>query len=379
MKTCIANAQIFDGETLHTNHALIIENDTIIELLPHAELPPNIHVELDLSGNFLVPGFIDLQVNGGAGVMFNNDPSVAGLKQIMQGHRSFGTTSMMPTLITDSYTVMRQAIAAVEQAITEGVPGILGIHLEGPFLNPARKGAHDDGKFCVIDEQGLAIISSLNKGKTIVTIAPELSSTNMISQIREKGIVVCAGHSAANYDEACKGLAAGVTGFTHLYNAMTPLLSREPGMVGAALNDENSWFGIIADGFHMHPAAFRVAVAAKQKGGAVLVTDAMATVGASDNSFVLDGQTIYAVDGRCTNAAGSLAGSDLDMNTAVKNAIKFGRLDWMEAVRMASLYPARAIGLDHQLGRIKPEYRANLVALDSNLNVLHTWIDGLKN
>ncbi|MEP1868613.1 MAG: N-acetylglucosamine-6-phosphate deacetylase [Paraglaciecola sp.] len=378
MTTALINTQIFTGQSVLQNHAVIVESDKVVAVMPQSELPAAIERRFDLSGRYLVPGFIDLQVNGGGGVMFNNAPTVEGLRTIASAHRRFGTTGLMPTLITDSFEVMRQAISAVKQAIDEGVPGILGIHLEGPFLNPERKGAHAEEKFCLIDEEGLEVISSLNVGKTIVTIAPELTTTDMIKRIRDKGITICAGHTGADYEQTCDALAAGITGFTHLYNAMTPLQSRAPGMVGAALNDEDSWFGIIADGFHMHPAAFRVAVAAKQTGGAVLVTDAMSTVGAIDKSFVLDGETIYAVDGRCTNAAGSLAGSDLDMNTAIKNAMKFARVSWVEAVRMASLYPAHAIGLEHQFGRIKSGYQANFVELDEEQNVMGTWISGQR-
>ncbi|MEP1446150.1 MAG: N-acetylglucosamine-6-phosphate deacetylase [Paraglaciecola sp.] len=371
----IINGHVFNGETLLKDHAVIIDGGKVLQVLPQEQLPENIEVDFDLGGNYLVPGFIDLQVNGGGGVMFNNVPTVEGLRTIAKAHREYGTTGLFPTLITDSYDVMRQAIAAVTQAIQEGVPGVLGVHLEGPFLNPERKGAHAEEKFCLIDEQGFEIITSLKVGKTLITIAPELTTSTMIKRISDKGVVISAGHTGADFDQTCEALDAGLTGFTHLYNAMTPLQSRAPGMVGAALNDEHSWFGIIADGFHMHPAAFRVAVAAKQLGGAILVTDAMSTVGASEKSFVLDGETIYAIEGRCTNAAGSLAGSDLDMNTAIKNAMKFARIDWMEAVRMASLYPAKAMGLDNQFGYIKPGYQASFVSLDYQQNVNSTWID----
>lgn len=374
----IINGHVFNGETLLKDHAVIIDGDKVLQVLPQEQLPANIEVDFDLKGNYLVPGFIDLQVNGGGGVMFNNELTVEGLRTIANAHRQYGTTGLLPTLITDSYDVMRQAITAVTQAIQEGVPGILGVHLEGPFLNPERKGAHAAEKFCVIDEQGFEIITSLKVGKTLITIAPELTTTPMIKRICDTGVVVSAGHTGADYDQTCEALEAGLTGFTHLYNAMTPLQSRAPGMVGAALNDEHSWFGIIADGFHMHPAAFRVAVAAKQQGGAILVTDAMSTVGATEKSFMLDGETIYAVDGRCTNAAGSLAGSDLDMNTAIKNAMKFARVDWTEAVRMATVYPAQAIGIADQFGYIKPGYQANFVSLDANQNVTGTWINGEK-
>jgi N-acetylglucosamine-6-phosphate deacetylase len=311
-------------------------------------------------------------------VLFTDAPTVASLRIIGTAHRQFGTTGFLPTLITSSFDVMRQAAAAVGQAIAEGVPGILGIHLEGPFLNPQRKGIHNSGRFCQLDDEGLGVVTSLTAGRTLVTLAPELTTSTMIQRLVDQGVIVCAGHSAATYAQTREAIAAGVSGFTHLYNAMMPLQSREPGMVGAAIEDDKSWFGIIADGFHIHPAAFRVAVAAKKTGGAILVTDAMPTVGSTDKSFVLDGETVVARNGRITNAAGTLAGSDLDMLSAVNNAADFARIDWFEAVRMASLYPARALGLEGELGAITPGYRANLVALDERRHIRASWIDGIR-
>ncbi len=377
MTRAIINARVFDGDSLLNDHAVVINENRVTEVLPQAQLPQGIEISADLKGDYLVPGFIDVQVNGGGGVLFNSAPTVDAIRAIGEAHRQYGTTGFLPTLITDSFDVMRKAVSAVTEAIDAGVPGVLGLHLEGPFLNAEKKGTHNESKFCVLDDQGFEIITSLKRGKTLITVAPELTTADMIQRIAAKGVIVCAGHSAANYEQTKEALNAGIAGFTHLYNAMTPLQSREPGMVGAALEDTRSWFGIIADGHHMHPAAFQVAVAAKSRGGAVLVTDAMPTVGAQDKSFVLNGETIHAVDGRCYNAAGSLAGSDLDMATAVRNAARFARIDWLEAVRMASLYPARALGMDDQLGYIKPGYTASFVALNEQHEVVQTWIDGV--
>jgi len=374
----IINGQVFDGESLRQGLAVLIRDTRIHSVVETAQLPSDISAVYELQGGTLVPGFIDLQVNGGGGVLFTTAPTVDSLRTIGAAHRRYGTTGFLPTVISTSFEVMRQAMAAVNQAIAEGVPGILGIHLEGPFLNAERKGIHDAAKFCALDEEGLEIITSLVAGTTLVTLAPELTSPELIRRLVQAGVVVCAGHSAANYAETREALTAGVAGFTHLYNAMTPLQSREPGMVGAALEDEDSWFGIIADGFHMHPAAFRIAVAAKKPGGAVLVTDAMPTVGSPDRSFVLDGATIVARDGRVTSADGTLAGSNLDMLSAVNNAAEFARIDWFEAVRMATLYPARALGLQGELGAVRPGYRANLLALDSQRRVRASWIDGVR-
>ncbi|MGO2332092.1 MAG: N-acetylglucosamine-6-phosphate deacetylase [Pseudoalteromonas nigrifaciens] len=379
MISAIVNGPIFTGEELLNEHAVIIENGQIKELILQAQLSASITQRFDLQGNTLAPGFIDLQVNGGGGIMFNSAPSVETIRQMSAAHQQFGTTGFMPTLITDNYDAMKGAISAVEQAIEEGVPGVLGIHLEGPFLSEVKKGAHDASKFCAIDEQGFAIVTSMHTGKTLITIAPELTESDTITKLKAAGVIICAGHSNANYEQTITAIEAGLHGFTHLYNAMTPLLSREPGMVGAALSSNNTWFGIIADGFHMHPSAFKVAVNAKQRGGAILVTDAMATVGSEQDYFVLDNEVIKAVNGKCENAAGSLAGSALDMNTAVKNAALFAELDWQEAVRMATLYPAQALGLEQQIGLIKPGFNANFVALNTELDVQQVWTNGSTN
>ncbi|WP_133407179.1 N-acetylglucosamine-6-phosphate deacetylase [Parashewanella tropica] len=361
----IINANVFDGHQLYEDHAVVFNADRIVSVTSMDTLDGNIEVDTDLQNSLIIPSFIDLQVNGGGGVMFNDAPSVETLTTMAQGHRLFGTGAMMPTLITDDYEVMEQAIVATDEAIEEGVDGIIGIHLEGPFLNVEKKGAHDANKICLLDDKGFDLVCSLKKGKTIVTLAPEQTSPEMIIRLCEKGIIVCAGHTNANYKQAMDGFRAGVSGVTHLFNAMTQFNSREPGMVGAALAHDDSWFGIIADGYHMHPDSLKVAVRSKKQGGAILVTDAMATVGSDRDYFYLNGEKIYSKNGKCVNAAGSLAGSDLDMISAVNNAAKFANIDWFEAVRMASLYPAKALGLN-DLGQITPNRKANFVAVDAN-------------
>jgi N-acetylglucosamine-6-phosphate deacetylase len=377
MLSVFYNGSIFTGEEVLTSHALIIDKDQVSEIIDVDDIPESITNRYDLKGNMLVPGFIDLQVNGGGGIMFNSEPNVETIKRMVQGHQRFGTTGMMPTLITTSFEEMEKAISAVEQAISENIPGVLGIHLEGPFLSEVKKGAHDASKFCTIDEKGFAIMTSARLGKTIVTIAPELTDDDTISSLNKKGIIICAGHTNANYQQTMQAIDAGLHGFTHLYNAMTPLESRMPGMVGAAISDERTWFGIIADGYHMHSSAFKIAVKAKQQGGAILVTDAMATVGSFSDTFILDNEEIKSINGKCVNSSGSLAGSDLNMNQAVKNAISFANISWQEAVRMASLYPAKALGLDHVYGKIKKGYKANFLILNDELDVRSTWINGI--
>ena len=311
-------------------------------------------------------------------MLFNNSPDVATLRTLAQAHRRFGTTGLLPTLISDDVQVMRAAIAATRQAISEGVPGVLGIHLEGPYIAPARKGTHDANKFRVPDAAEIALAASLDNGVTLLTLAPERVPLESIRALVERGVVVAAGHTAASYEEARAGLEAGIRGFTHLYNAMSPLTGREPGAVGAALEDRDSWVGISADGVHVHPASLRVALACKPRGKVMLVTDAMPPVGAEDPSYELYGEVITAVDGVVRNAAGSLAGSALDMATAVRNSVQLLGVPLAEAARMASTYPAQFLNLDDRYGHIAEGHHADLVLLDDALQVRSTWIAGQR-
>nr|WP_234422361.1 N-acetylglucosamine-6-phosphate deacetylase [Xanthomonas fragariae] len=336
------------------------------------------HARLDLGGATLLPGFIDIQVNGGGGVLFNNARHPQALATIAAAHRRFGTTGLLPTLISDTAEVMAEAIDATRQAIAQGVPGVLGIHLEGPYLSPARKGTHDARKFRLPDAHEIAVDTSLDNGVTLITLAPERVPLDDIRAFVAGGAIVFAGHTAATYEQAHDGIAAGVSGFTHLYNAMSQLAGREPNAVGAALEDPNVWCGIIVDGVHAHPASLRVALAAKPRGKLLLVTDAMPMVGADSPSFDLYGETITAVDGVVRNADGALAGSALDMATAVRNSVQCLGVDLAEAARMASTYPAQCIGLGERLGRIAPSYQADLVLVDADIRVLATWVAGQR-
>jgi len=372
----ITNCRLFDGEQVFADRDVVLAGGVIAEIVAASDAIPAGCELHDLGGNLLAPGLIDLQVNGGGGVLFNEAPTVASLRAMAAAHRCFGTTAFLPTLITDSDAVMDKAIAAVADAIRERVPGIIGIHLEGPHLNPRYKGVHDAARMCDFDAESMTRLTSLGEGCTLLTLAPEVVPVEMISQLKEKGVVVFGGHSAATYEETRRALDAGLSGFTHLFNAMSPLHSREPGMVGAALEDNDSYVCIIADGHHVHPATFAITVAAKQTGRTVLVTDAMPTVGSDIKSFDLFGVTIRAEGGRCVTADGTLAGSDIGLITAVKNACRFAGIDQFEALRMASAYAAKAIGLADQLGYIRPGYRANLIELDASMQVRKSWIDG---
>lgn len=371
----LTNAQVLTDDGFQSGIAVLVENGRIAALSLESELPDGV-ARHDLHGDFLLPGFIDVQVNGGGGVLFNNAPTVDALRAIVAGHRRYGSTGLLPTLISDDVEVMRGAVAAVRQAIAEGVPGVLGIHLEGPYIAPARKGTHNADKFRVPDAAEVEMATSLDNGVTLITLAPERVPAETIRAMVARGAKVCAGHTAANYEETRAGLDAGISGFTHLYNAMTPLQGREPGVVGAALEDPHSWCGVIVDGVHVHPASLRVALAAKPRGKVLLVTDAMPMVGSDDPSFDLYGETIVAKDGVVRNAAGSLAGSALDMASAVRNTVNLLGLTLDEAARMASTYPAQFLGIDAARGRIAPGLAADFVALDRDLRVVETWIGG---
>lgn len=376
MSTALVNGRILNGHGFVDGLGVLIENDRISAVLPEAEALARADVRFDLGGGRLVPGYIDTQVNGGGGVLFNDDLTVEAIAAIGAAHRRFGSTGFLPTLISDDLDAIDRGMRAVEAAIAAGVPGVLGIHVEGPFLSAARAGIHDKAKFRLLDERARALLSSLKVGRTLVTIAPELTEPQMIAQLSAAGVIVAAGHSDATYEEIEAALAAGLSGFTHLYNAMSPLTARAPGVVGAALTDPSSYCGLIVDGRHVHPAALRVALACKPLDRLMLVTDAMPSVGLADKTFVLQGQTITVQDGVCVAADGTLAGSDLDMAAAVRNAIDLLGLDEVAALRMASLNPATFLGLDHRLGRITSGHLASFVLLGDDHGVRATWIDG---
>lgn len=379
MGQALVNGQILNGQGFVRGLGVVIEGDRIAAVLPEAEALARAETRVDLEDGRLVPGFVDTQVNGGGGVLFNDELSVEAIAAIGAAHRPFGTTGFLPTLISDDLDAIDRALRAVEAAIAAGVPGVLGVHVEGPFLNAARAGIHDKAKFRRLDERATRLLSSLKTGRTLVTLAPELTDPASIARLTAAGVIVAAGHTDATYEETQAALEAGVTGFTHLFNAMSPLATRAPGVVGAALNDAESFCGLIVDGRHVHPAALRIALKCRPLQRLMLVTDAMPSVGLSDKTFTLQGQTITVRDGVCVAPDGTLAGSDLDMAAAVRNAVRLLGVDLGDAVRMASLHPAQFLGLDHLIGRIAPGQRASLVLLDEQLDVARTWIDGRDN
>jgi N-acetylglucosamine-6-phosphate deacetylase len=330
----------------------------------------------DLGGHLLVPGFIDVQVNGGGGVLFNDDPSVEAIAAIGAAHRQYGTTGFLPTLISDDLDVVRKGIAAVDAAIEARIPGVLGIHIEGPFLNRDRKGIHDATKIRLLDDSGFALVSSLRGGRTLVTLAPECTTPEMIRRLVQADVIVAAGHTDGTYLEIREALDHGLRGFTHLFNAMSQLGSRHPGAVGAALDDVDAWCGIIVDGKHVSPVSLNIALRCKPLNRFMLVTDAMPSVGATTKEFMLQGRLVQVRDGVCVNDDGTLAGSDLDMAQAVRNAMDMLGLDLATAVRMGSSNPAEFLGLGATCGTIRAGTMADLALLDASRKVLQTWVRG---
>jgi len=366
--------RLFDGQAFFDDLVLTIVDGKITAIDQDTN---NVDV---IATGLVVPGFIDLQVNGGGGALFNDTPSVDNLKTIMAAHARFGTTAMMPTLITDKFEIMQQAADAIAQAISEGVPGIVGVHFEGPHLSVDKKGTHCADYIRAISDDEWRVLSRQDIGQVIVTLAPETVSPEEIKRMVELGIKVCLGHTNADYQTAQKAIDAGASGFTHLFNAMSPLQGREPGVVGAALLNNHTSCGLIVDGFHVDNASCKLAIQAKPQGKIFLVTDAMPPVGTDQTEFALYDRTVYVDNGKLTSTTGELAGSSLDMASAVKNTHKGLGMPLDEALRMGSLYPAQYLYQDQAVirGELKQGYQADMVVLNDDLSVKETWISGKK-
>ena len=375
MKQALVGARIFTGEEFLENHALVISGETIEALVPLQTLDEAIPV-VEFAGGVIAPGFIDLQVNGGGGAFFTNDTSVAAIKTMLDGHRPTGTTSLLPTLISDTREVHQAGVKAVADAVAAGMKGVLGVHVEGPFFDLDRRGAHNERYIRPMEQSDIDWLSASRAFKLMLTLAPEHTKPGQIKALADAGVVICAGHTDAHYDDVIAAVNEGLSGFTHLYNAMRPTTGREPGVVGAALDTSNTWCGIIIDTYHVHAASARIAYAAKPRGKVYLVTDAMSTVGSPEKSFQIYGETIYEKEGCLVNAEGRLAGSAIGMIDAVRLNTHWVGVDLAESLRMASLYPAEYMQVDSFLGRICPGYRADLVHFTDDYRVTHTWVAG---
>ncbi|HEY7688340.1 MAG TPA: N-acetylglucosamine-6-phosphate deacetylase [Dongiaceae bacterium] len=376
-RLALISAEIFDGTAYHRDSALLVEGGKVRALVPQSQIGSDWPAHR-LAGGLLAPGFVDAQVNGGGGVLLNDRPTVDGIRTICDAHGRFGTTSLLPTLITDTPAVTEQAIATIGQAMKAKVPGCLGLHLEGPFLSPERHGAHDPDLMRLMSEADADRLLGIEIAPLLVTISPERVPAAIIRRLVDGGIIVSLGHSNATYEQVESAVQAGARGVTHLYNAMSPLTNRAPGLVGAALDSRELWCGLIADGHHVHPAAIRVALRSKRRPGRIfLVTDAMSTVGSDLQAIELNGRKVHRRGGVLMLEDGTLAGSDLDMMSAVRFMVRSAGIALDEALRMASAHPAEFLGRS-DIGRIAPGARADMVHIDDALKARAIWRAGVR-
>ena len=372
----LRGARILTDSGLEDGLSLLTADGRILDLLTDGASPSGVAVESLPEGSLLAPGFIDVQVNGGGGFLFNETPTAEAARAIAAAHRRFGTTSILPTVITDRPAVMHQGVVAAREAMAQPGSGIAGIHLEGPFISPRRPGVHDPALIRRMETADVDwICRSAADLPLLLTLAPEEATDDQLRRLAAAGVVLSAGHTAATAERIAEALTLGVRGFTHLYNAMPPLAGREPGPVGAALLDGAAWCGIIADGVHVHPGSLRLALAARPENRMLLVTDAMTVLGTDADGFMLYGNRILRRHGRLEREDGTLAGADLDMAEAVRNTVSMLGCAPTRALRMASTYPAAFMGLADR-GRIAPGLRADLVLLSEELEVRGTWLEG---
>ena len=374
----LTGATIFDGHRLYKNHALLITNDRVSAICERSAIPADSEI-VTLNGGTLIPGLIDLQVNGGGGVLLNNNPTVQGIASICMAHAQLGTTSLLPTLITASATVTEQAILAAIEAQRRKVPGFLGIHLEGPHLSVEKKGAHNADLIRPMSDSDLELYTSAREQLNclMMTVAPESVTDQQIETLAKAGITVSLGHSNASYEQCMSAFNAGATCATHLYNAMSPLTHREPGLVGAALSHNKNSCGLIADGHHVHPAAIKHALKAKHRENPIfLISDAMSLIGTTIDSFKLDGRQVFRKGGRLELSDGTLAGADISLLDAVKFIVDSCDVEPEEAIRMATVFPANCIGSVQTNGTLEPGQQANVVHLNDDYEVLQVWRDG---
>lgn len=378
--TAVTAAHIFDGIDWFEDKALLVENERVVGVVPVSEIPSDAS-RVDYDEQLIAPGFIDLQVNGGGGVRFGDETSAEAIGVITSAHARFGTTKLLPTLITDTPEVTARAMEGGRQAHAARVPGFLGLHLEGPHLSLERKGAHNPYFIRPMTTTDLQAICEYRRtvGFMLTTVAPENVTREQVGALVDAGVVVSIGHSNATAETVQHYFEAGASMVTHLFNAMSPLGNREPGIVGATLDDGRISAGLIADGIHVDPATIRIALRAKLSPGEIfLVTDAMQTIGTTLTGFELNGRAIHRSGGSLKLSDGTLAGADIDMLTSVRFVHEIIGLPLERSLAMASAVPAKAAGVDHKLGFLKPNFIADFVVLSDRLDHIETWIDGKR-
>ena len=377
-KKSFVGATIFDGFKRHLNAALIIKNSKVVEIIPEEKVDPKTE-QIVLAGGLLTPGFVDLQVNGGGGVLFNDNPSLENLKTICEAHAKLGSTSIMPTLISDSPEVKKRAISTITDALDKQVNGLVGLHLEGPHLALARKGAHEERFIRPMNEFDCLELESLaNKiSKLMLTIAPEAVSLKQITRLSNAGAIISLGHTDCTFNQAAEAVEAGATCATHLFNAMSPFGSREPGLVGAVLDSGKLFSGIIADGFHVNKTSINLALRAKKAPGALfLVSDSMSTVGSDQKHFFLNDRLITRSQGKLILEDGTLAGADISLSDAVRYMVNEVGVFQDDAIRMASLIPAKVLGLESEIGCLLPDTQADFLWMKNDLEIEKVWVGG---
>ena len=375
--SAISADRIFDGQRWHDNALIVIDRGMVQCIAPRRQSAGEWPIDVMPPGTLLAPGFIDLQVNGGGGVLLNDDPTPDAMRAIARAHRKYGTTSCLPTLISDTRAKATAAIAAAK--LLDGSDGILGLHLEGPFISPSRPGIHRSDRILTATREDLDWLEELSAvGSSMVTLAPECVPAGFVKTLAASGIRVSVGHSEATPDTLIRAIDDGLSGVTHLFNAMPAMSAREPGIVGVALTDERLTVGIIVDGIHVDPLVVRAAFAAKGRSNIALVSDAMPTVGTEQDHFELMGRQIQLRNGRLVSESGTLAGAHLDLASAVKNAVTLAGISLDDALRAASLVPARFLGIEQHRGTLSAGARADIVALTGNLDVPATWIAGKR-
>lgn len=375
----LTGAAVFDGEQTHHDQAVLVRDAYVVGLVPTSDIPDDAQIQ-DLGGGILAPGFVDLQVNGGGGLMFNNNQSVEVLRTIAKAHAKIGATSILPTLITDTAERTKAAIDATIAAVEAGVSGIEGLHLEGPHLSVARKGAHDAALIRPIEQADLDFLISAASRLPVLklTIAPESVTTEQIRRLSQAGILISLGHSDASFAQCESAADAGARCVTHLFNAMRQLGSREPGLVGAALRLGELSAGLIADLVHVHPHTIATAMAAKAGPGRIfLVSDAMATAGSEIAQFTLNGRCISRDGSRLTLDDGTLAGAHLELSDAIRNMVQTVGLPLEHALAMATSIPAKLIGKGREIGHVEKGARANFTHLGDDLALRGVWAAGI--